>query len=137
MKRVKYLFACLVVLCGLMGLGPNQAEAAKLEWHTTDLYYEMGEGGNPENVLVIEGYFHNNTDRYINYIYEFNLSATINSPDGSGTISGTFQNFDKMIEPYSDSSHTFRITNARIFWPVESYSVKGGYARWKNSKSAG
>lgn len=118
---------------------PVQGEAAQqIEWHTTDLYYELTEDGTPENILIIEGYFTNNTDQYINYIYEVTLTATITSTSGyTDTVKGTFRDFEKMIEPYSDSNHRFRIRNADTIWPIDSYSVKRGYMRWKHSSAAG
>lgn len=139
-KNSSWLFVCAVLLFGLVCFMPGQTEAAKVEWHTTNLYYEVNEDGTPENMLVIEGYFRNNTDRYINYIYEFNLTATITTDIGSGytgNVKGTFRNFEKMIAPYGDSYHKFRIRNAKIIWPVESYEVTPGYMKWKHSGAAG
>ncbi|HBS57888.1 MAG: hypothetical protein AAGU23_00320 [Bacillota bacterium] len=140
MKKISsWLFVCAAVLFGLVCLMPVQAEAAQqIEWHTTNLYYELTEDNTPENILVIEGYFVNNTDKYINYFHEFNLTATITDDGGyTGTIKGTFRNFEKMIDPFSRSDHRFRIRNAEIIWPVDSYNVKRGYIKWKYSGAAG
>ena len=137
-KNSNWLFVCVVVLFGLAFLMPARAEAAQIDWHTTDLYYELNEDGTPENILIIEGYFTNNTDRYINYIYEITLTATITSTKGyTDTVKGTFRDFEKMIEPYGDSNHRFRIRNADTIWPIDSYNVKRGYTRWKHSGAAG
>ncbi|MCM0761240.1 MULTISPECIES: hypothetical protein [Sporomusa] len=139
MKKSKsWLLICAAVLFGLVCLLPVQAEAAQVEWHTTNLYYEVTEDNTPENILIIDGYFRNNTDRYINYVYEFNLTATITNDSGyTGTVKGSFRDFEKMIAPYGESNHRFRIRNAEIIWPVDSYEVRGGYMRWKHSSAAG
>jgi hypothetical protein len=140
-KNSKLLLICLAVLVGLACLMPAQTEAAsKVVWTTTDLYYELNDDGTPSNVLVIEGYFTNNTDKYINYFYELNLTATITASIGSGytgDVHGTFRDFEKIIEPYSDSNHRFRIRNAETIWPVDSYEVIQGYTKWKQSNAAG
>lgn len=139
-KSIRLLFAGLIMLFSFVCLVPAaQAAEQKIEWITTDLYYELNEDNTPENILIIKGFFVNNTDKYINYIYELNLEATItNSGGDTGTVKGTFRNFEKMIEPYCVStSHTFRIRNAKIIWPVENYEVKRGYIKWKQSGAAG
>ena len=84
--------------------------------------------------------FYNQPDKYINYIYELNLSATMRADIGAGytgTVNGTFRNFEKMIDPHSDASHKFRITKAKIVWPIEEYEVTQGYTKWKQSDAAG
>ncbi|CVK18704.1 hypothetical protein [Sporomusa sphaeroides] len=137
-KSNSWLLVCAAVLFGLVCLLPVQAEAAPVEWHTTNLYYEVTEDNTPENILIIDGYFRNNTGRYINYVYEFNLTATITDDSGyTGTVKGTFRDFEKMLEPYGEANHRFRIRNADIIWPVDSYEVRGGYMRWKHSSAAG
>lgn len=139
-KKISYLLLGLVAFFGMMCTMPAQAEAAKLEWHTTNLYYEQNEEGTPDNILVIEGYFRNRTDKYINYMYEVNLKAAITSSVGSGYtghVKGTFRNFEKMIAPHGDSYHKFRVRHAEIIWPIESYKVRSGYMKWKNSNAAG
>lgn len=140
-KKSGMILVCLALLLGLMSLAPTGAGAEpKIEWTTTNLYYEVNEDGTPENILIIEGYFTNHTDKYINYFYEMNLSATITTDIGSGytgTVKGVFRNFEKQIEPYGKSNHRFRIRNAQIIWPVESYEVKRGYVKWKQSDNAG
>ncbi|WP_188399149.1 hypothetical protein [Sporomusa sp. GT1] len=139
-KSSGWLLACFGLFVVLACLLPAQAEAADLEWYTHNMYYEETEDGTPENILIIEGHFQNNTGRYINYIYEFNLTATITAATGYGytnTVKGTFRNFEKMIEPYDTSYHKFRIRNAKIIWPVADYEVKAGYMRWKHSGAAG
>lgn len=112
----------------------------KVVWMTTDVYYELTSDGTPKNILVIEGYFKNNTDKYINYFYEFNITATIRADIGAGytgQVHGTFRNFEKMIDPYSKSKHIFRITNAKTIWPVDAYNVIQGVTKWKQSNAAG
>ena len=136
-KWMQVLLVCLAVCLGT-GFGEaERAEAAsKVVWTTTDLYYELDGQGSPKDVLVIEGYFTNHTDKYINYIYELNLSATMRADIGAGytgTVNGTFRNFEKMIDPHSDASHKFRITKAKIVWPIEEYEVTQGYTKWKQS----
>ncbi|SMC48778.1 hypothetical protein SAMN04488500_1045 [Sporomusa malonica] len=42
-----------------------------------------------------------------------------------------------MIDPYSDSNHRFRVTNAQTIWPVEEYEVIQGLTKWKQSDAAG
>lgn len=141
MRKSSSLFlVCFIMLVSFVCLVPAQAAAEqKIEWNTTDLYYEVNEDGTPENILIIEGYFVNNTDRYINYIYELTLTATITNERGyTDNVTCTFRDFEKMIEPYSASSdHRFRIRNAEIIWPVESYDVQRGYIKWKHSGAAG
>lgn len=132
-KNISILFVCLVVFFGMMCSMPAQAKAAKLEWHTTNLYYH------PNKNLVIEGYFRNNTNKHINYIHEFNLTAFI-TQGGSGytkQVNGTFRNFEKMIAPYGESYHKFRIRNVQRIRPVARYKVNAGYIRWKYSNAAG
>lgn len=141
MRKVSsFLLICLIMMVSFVCM-VTAAEAAeqKVEWITTDLYYEVNEDGTPEDILIIKGFFVNNTDKYINYFYELNLKATITNDVGyTDTIKCTFWDFEKMIEPYSSSSnHTFRVRNVEIIWPVESYDVKRGYIRWKQSSAAG
>ncbi|CQR70277.1 hypothetical protein SOV_38130 [Sporomusa ovata DSM 2662] len=143
MKRyVQLVFLCLAVFLGSSCFLSDKVEAAKkIVWTTTNLYYELNSEGTPEDVLVIEGYFTNNTNKYINYFYELNLKATIRADIGAGytgQVNGTFRNFEKMIEPYSNSSnHKFRVKNAQIIWPVEEYEVTQGLTKWKQSNAAG
>ena len=135
------LLVCLVVCVASWYLGGARVEAAeKVVWTTTNLYYELDRQGSPQNVLVVEGYFTNNTDKYINYFYELNLAATMRADIGAGyigTVKGVFRNFEKMIDPYSDSNHRFRIRNAEIIWPIEEYEVIQGNTKWKQSDAAG
>ena len=140
-KWMQVLLLCLAVCLGTGFWGMEHGEAAeKVVWTTTDLYYELAGQGAPKNVLVIEGYFTNHTDKYINYFYELNLAATMRADIGAGytgTVKGTFRNFEKMIDPHSEAAHTFRITNAKIVWPIEEYEVVQGYTKWKQSDAAG
>jgi len=140
-KNIKFFFLCLAVFFGSVCFIAAKAEAAnKVVWTTTGVYYEMNSGGNPRDVLVIEGYFTNNTDKYINYFYELNLTATITADIGAGytgQVHGTFRDFEKMIEPYSEASHKFRIKKAKIIWPVDNFEVIQGYTKWKQSDAAG
>ncbi len=142
MRRcMQVLLLCLAVCWGFWCLDAARVEAAdKVVWTTTDLYYELDNQGRPQDVLVIEGYFTNNTDQYINYFYELNLAATMRADIGAGytgTVNGVFRNFEKMIDPYSYANHKFRIRNAKIIWPVEEYEVIQGYTKWKQSGAAG
>lgn len=140
-KCMSILLVCLAVVWGACCLGTAKAEAAdKVIWNTTNVYYELDSQGSPKDTLIIEGYFTNNTDKYINYIYELNLEVTMRADIGAGytgTVKGVFRNFEKMIEPYSDSNHRFRIKNAQIIWPIEEYEVIQGYTKWKQSDAAG
>ena len=140
-RCMQILLVCLAVCLGSWYLGGDRVEAAeKVVWTTTDLYYELDSEGRPQDVLVIEGYFTNNTDKYINYFYELNLSATMRADIGAGyigTVNGVFRNFEMMIDPYSESNHKFRIRKAKIIWPIEEYEVIQGYTKWKQSDAAG
>ena len=140
-RYMQVLLLCLAVCWGFWCLDVARVEAAdKVVWATTDLYYELDNQGRPQDVLVIEGYFTNNTDQYINYFYELNLAATMRADIGAGytgTVNGVFRNFEKMIDPYSYANHKFRIRNAKIIWPVEEYEVIQGYTKWKQSGAAG
>ena len=142
MKRyIQVLFVCLAVFLGSCCFLSDKVEAAdKVVWTTTNLYYELYSDGTPKDVLVIEGYFTNYTDKYINYFYELNLTATIRAEIGAGytgEVRGSFRDFEKIIEPYSASNHKFRINNAQTIWPVEEYEVTQGWTKWKQSDAAG
>ncbi len=140
-KWMKVVLVCVAVCIGAAFLGAERVEAAGwVVCTTTELYYALDGQGAPKNVLVIEGYFTNHTDKYINYFYELNLAATMRADIGAGytgTVKGTFRNFEKMIDPHSEAAHTFRITNAKIVWPIEEYEVVQGYTKWKQSDAAG
>ena len=135
---VPLLFVLFLVV--MMCLPPTQANAREIDWYTTSVEYQDNPDGSASDVLVIEGYFSNNTDKYINYIYEFHLTAFVTNNDGPGytaKIPVTFRNFEKMIDPYGESHHRFRIRNAEIVWPIDEYEVEVGYMKWKYSSSAG
>lgn len=140
-QYIQIVSICLAVFLGsCCFLSPRVEAAEKVIWTTTNLYYELDSDDKPENVLVIEGYFTNNTDKYINYFYEFNLTATIRADIGAGytgQVKGTFKNFEEMIDPYSETNHKFRIKNAKVIWPIEEYEVIQGYTKWKQSSAAG
>lgn len=140
-KNSKLLFLCLAVFFGMICFLTAKVEAAdKVVWTTTDVYYEMNSDGTPRDVLVIAGYFTNNTNKYINYFYEVTFTATITADIGAGytgQVRGTFRDFEKMIDPYSEASHKFRIRNAKIIWPVDNFEVIQGYTKWKQSDAAG
>lgn len=140
-KYIQLGLLCLAVLLGSYCFILPEVEAAdKVVWTTTNLYYELNSQGEPKNVLVIEGYFTNNTGKYINYFYELNLTATIRADIGAGytgQVQAAFRNFEKIIEPYSNSNHRFRVTNAQKIWPVEEYEVIQGFTKWKQSDAAG
>ncbi|WP_094603745.1 hypothetical protein SPSIL_041450 [Sporomusa silvacetica DSM 10669] len=140
-KYIRLILVCLVVVLGSYCLAPaNAAAENKLDWTTTDLHYVLNSEGYPTDVVIIEGYFTNNTDKYINYIYEFDLTATIRADIGAGykdQVHGNFKNFEKIIEPYSTSDHRFRINKAKIIWPIEEYEVIQGVTKWKYSNAAG
>ena len=84
-KWMKVVLVCVAVCIGAAFLGAERVEAAeRVVWTTTDLYYELDGQGAPKNILVIEGYFTNHTDKYINYFYELNLAATMRADIGAG-----------------------------------------------------
>lgn len=140
-KYIPIFFVCLALFVGACcGLPPGAEAADQVVWTTTDLYYEVDGDGTPQDILVIEGYFTNDTDRYVNYFYEFNLTATIRADIGAGytgQVHGVFRNFELMIEPYSSVNHKFRVRGAQIIWPVEEYEVIQGFTKWKHSGAAG
>lgn len=142
MKKYNQLFlVCVAIFFGVYGFFMTNVEASsKLDWTTTDLYYERDNDGNLKDILVIEGYFTNNTEQYINWFYEITFTANITADIGAGykgTVKGTFRDFEQIIEPYSDATHRFRINNAQIIYPIDNYEVIRGYARWKQSRAAG
>jgi len=125
------------LLFGMMCSMSAWVEAANIEWHTTNLRYELNEEGTPNDVLVIEGYFHNNLDENVNYFHKFNLTASITSNGYTGKVNATFRNFEKQIVPHGDAHYKFRSNNAEIIYLVDSYEVKTGYKKYNYSDSAG
>ena len=138
-KYKQFFCISFLIICGICYL-PINAEASNLEWTTTELFYELDSAGQVTNNLIIQGYFTNNTDQYVNWFYEVNFTAIIKSSIGAGysrKISSTFRNFEKMIDPHSSAEYRFRIRKAEIVYPIDTYKVFPGYMRWKQSKAAG
>lgn len=93
-KNITTIFLAVTIFLGILCIMPVHADAAKLDWHTTKVYYPMTENG-LSHTLIIEGYFQNNTDKYINHINDITLTAYITGENGeSDTVQGTFGNFD-------------------------------------------
>lgn len=140
MKNYNRIFiSCFLMICGI-GVFAVSAEAANLEWMTTELYYERNDKGQVTDNLIIQGYFSNKTDQYVNWFYEVNLTAVFtNKASGkySRKIPITVRNFEKMIDPHNTVRHRFRIRNVEIVHPIENYEVIPGYMRWKQSRAAG
>ena len=140
MKNYNRIFiSCLLMICGI-GVFAVSAEAANLEWMTTELYYERNEKGQVTDNLIIQGVFSNKTDQYVNWFYEVNLTAIVTSKDPnriSRRIPITVRNFEKMIDPHSTAEHRFHIRHIEIVHPIETYEVIPGYMRWKQSRAAG
>ncbi|MHC1760736.1 MAG: hypothetical protein AB9917_14780 [Negativicutes bacterium] len=140
MKNYNRIFiSCLLMICGI-GVFAVSAEAANLEWMTTELYYERNDKGQVTDNLIIQGYFSNKTDQYVNWFYEVNLTAVFTSKasrEYSRKIPITVRNFEKMIDPHGTVRHRFHIRNVEIVHPIETYEVIPGYMRWKQSRAAG
>ena len=140
MKNFNRIFlSCLLMICAI-GAFAVSAEAANLEWTTTELYYERNDKGEITDTLIIQGYFANKTGQYLNWFYEVNLTAIIKgkAPKAfSRKIPITVRNFEKMIDPHSTARHRFHIRNVEIVHPIETFEVIPGYMRWKQSRAAG
>ena len=138
-KNITTVFFAITMFLGLLCMMPAHADAAELDWHTTKVYYPMTENG-LSHTLVIEGYFQNNTDKYIKHINDITLTAYITGQNGElDTVKSTFGNFDKMMSPWGTSKHRFRIRRGsdKDIWAVAHWKVQRGHMSWQYGSAAG